>query len=330
MTAPLVPAEVDLRDFAFMPLDVVRLRDSDLVTKATGDQFRCAVMLWCASWHQVPPASLPDDDEVLAQLAGFGRVVKEWRKVRAGSLRGWILCDDGRLYHPVVAEKAMDAWRGKLKQRWTTAMAALKKYCQRHELPYRPIPFEDWLTSGRPEGQALYVPGTPPLLSPGHAPSVPGDDPPMSPQKTIQGTGIGIGRGTGTVEPNPPPGGLSPAPVEPPPLTLVPPAPITTPPCPHQEIVDAYHRILPALPRVREWGETRRTHLASRWKARPKRQSLEWWERLFAFAAESPFLTGHSPGRNGAAPFVMTLPWLVKSEENLVKVIEGNYHWETA
>ena len=28
--APLVPAEVDLRDFAFMPLDVVRLRDSGL------------------------------------------------------------------------------------------------------------------------------------------------------------------------------------------------------------------------------------------------------------------------------------------------------------
>ena len=174
---PLVPIEVDLRDFAFMPLDVVRLRDSDLVTKSTGDQFRCAVMLWCASWHQVPAASLPDDDDVLAQLAGFGRVVKEWRKVRAGSLRGWILCDDGRLYHPVVAEKALDAWKAKQRQRWSTAMAALKKYCQRHAAPYQPIPFEDWLDAGCPEGQALYVPGTSPGMSRGHEPDVPGTTP---------------------------------------------------------------------------------------------------------------------------------------------------------
>ena len=102
------------------------------------------------------------------------------------------------------------------------------------------------------------------------------------------------------------------------------------PPCPHQRILDAYHRALPTLPRVREWGETRRTHLAARWGARPKRQTVEWWESLFGFIAESPFLLGHAPGRPGQAPFVMTLPWLVKSEENLVKVIEGNYHRETA
>ena len=45
---PLVPAEVDLRDFAFMPLHVVRLRDSGLTAKASGDEFRAAVLLWCA------------------------------------------------------------------------------------------------------------------------------------------------------------------------------------------------------------------------------------------------------------------------------------------
>ena len=26
------------------------------------------MLLWCASWHQVPAASLPDDDIVLARL----------------------------------------------------------------------------------------------------------------------------------------------------------------------------------------------------------------------------------------------------------------------
>jgi hypothetical protein len=114
---PLTPSDCDLRDFPFMPLDVVRLRDSDISAKTTADEFRCAVLLWCASWHQVPAASIPEDDIVLAQLAGFGRVVKEWQKVRQGALHGWVKCSDGRLYHPVVAEKAIEAWDGRMAYR---------------------------------------------------------------------------------------------------------------------------------------------------------------------------------------------------------------------
>ena len=128
---PLTPADCDLRDFEFMPLDVVRLRDSDLASLVTGEEFRAAVLLWCASWHQVPAASLPMDDMVLAKLAGYGRVVKEWQAVREGALRGWIQCSDGRLYHPVVAEKACSSWRAKLEQRWKTECARIKKLNQR-------------------------------------------------------------------------------------------------------------------------------------------------------------------------------------------------------
>lgn len=128
--APLVPSDVDLRDFAFMPLDVVRLRDSDLSASANGEEFRAAVLLWCASWHQVPAASIPNDDAILSSLAGFGRVVKEWLKVRKGALRGWVLCSDGRLYHPVVAEKARDAWESKKKQRDRTAAARAARLSQ--------------------------------------------------------------------------------------------------------------------------------------------------------------------------------------------------------
>ncbi len=117
MTTALTPNDCDLRDFPFMPLDVVRLRDSAISAISTGDEFRCAVLLWCASWHQVPAASLPDDDIVLSQLAGFGRVVEEWKRVREGALRGWVKCDDGRLYHPVVAEKANEAWESRIKYR---------------------------------------------------------------------------------------------------------------------------------------------------------------------------------------------------------------------
>lgn len=177
---PLVQAGVDLRDFPFMPLDVVRLRDSDIAAISSGEEFRCAVLIWCASWHQVPAASIPDDDIVLAQLSGFGRVVKDWKRVREGALRGWIKCSDGRLYHPVVAEKANEAWSAKMMQRWKTECARIKKYNQRHNTRL-PFPeFEAFLSQQCPSG---------------HSPTVPRDrteaSPPCPPGNTIQGTGIG-------------------------------------------------------------------------------------------------------------------------------------------
>lgn len=109
MTAPLTPPDCDLRGLQFMPLDVMRLRDSDLALLSSGDEFKAAVLLWCASWLQVPAASLPDDDRRLMKLAG-GVDQKTWAKIRGEALRGWTLCSDGRLYHQVVAEKALEAW----------------------------------------------------------------------------------------------------------------------------------------------------------------------------------------------------------------------------
>lgn len=160
---PFTPPDCDLRDFSFMPLDVVRLRDSDLAALESAEAFRAAVLLWCASWHQLPAASLPDDDRVLANLAGFGRVVKEWQKVRQGALRGWVQCDDGRLYHSVIAEKANEAWQRKLEQAWRTECARLKKHNQRHPENQILFPtFEEWLSRRTnvdcPEGQVQPVP----------------------------------------------------------------------------------------------------------------------------------------------------------------------------
>lgn len=117
---PLVPEEVDLRDFAFMPLDVVRLRDSDLGAVCSDAEIRAALWLWCAAWHQVPAGSIPDDDRVLALMAGFGRgdvALNQWLTVRDGALRGFVRCRDGRLYHVVIAEKAIEAWREKIEFR---------------------------------------------------------------------------------------------------------------------------------------------------------------------------------------------------------------------
>ncbi|WP_240635975.1 DUF1376 domain-containing protein [Caldimonas tepidiphila] len=172
---PLVPADCDLRDFACMPLDVRRLRDSDLSALESPEACWAAVLLWSASWHQVPAASLPDDDRILSNLAGYGRVVKEWRKVKAGALRGWVKCADGRLYHPVVAEKAVEAWNSRLDQRWKTECARIKKHNERHGTQIPQPVFEEWVAQGCPQGQRLPVAGDASELSQGQAPSVPSD-----------------------------------------------------------------------------------------------------------------------------------------------------------
>ena len=120
---PLTAPEIDLRNFPYMPLEVVRLRDSDLAGVASAEGFRAAVILWCVAWHQFPAASLPDDDRMLARHAGFGRDVDGWLAVKDEALHRFVKCSDGRLYHPTIAEKATEAWEAKKKQRARTEAA---------------------------------------------------------------------------------------------------------------------------------------------------------------------------------------------------------------
>ncbi len=114
MPAPLIAAEVDLRDFQFMPMLISRLFGSEFHAKAKDSEWRAGVTLWLKSWHQVPAASVPNDDTALARLAEFGRDVKAWLKVKAVALYGWVLCSDDRWYHPTVADEALKAWSQKL------------------------------------------------------------------------------------------------------------------------------------------------------------------------------------------------------------------------
>lgn len=203
--APLVAEDIDLRDFQFMPLDVRRLRDSDLAADETPEACWAAVLLWCAAWHQVPAGSIPNNEQWIAKQCGYvsqGRVSPQWKRVRKGALRGWVECSDGRLYHPVVAEKAAEAWRSKLLQRWKTECARIKKHAQRHKLSPSYPDFEEWLSQGCPQGQTLHVPRT--------ESSCPEDVPGMSPEKSIQGKrreGKGSDQDTGTDVPAGPPDG---------------------------------------------------------------------------------------------------------------------------
>lgn len=101
-------------------------------------------------------------------------------------------------------------------------------------------------------------------------------------------------------------------------------SPVSRPPCcPHRQILDLYHKRLPANPHIRDWTAARQEVLRARWNESPERQTLDWWDRFFAYIAESRFLTGRSstPGRK---PFVPGLEWICKAE-NFAKIREGRY-----
>jgi len=110
--APLVPPEVDLRGHDWMPLYGERLFSSTTWIESSNEGRVAALRLW---WHsfakEKPAASLPDNDRLLAVYAGYGEVVRAWKKIKAEVLRGWVLCSDGRWYHRVVAEIAMESWQ---------------------------------------------------------------------------------------------------------------------------------------------------------------------------------------------------------------------------
>jgi len=202
LPAPLTPEDCNLQDFAFMPLDVARLRDSDMAAYESPEACWAAVLLWSAAWHQVPAASLPDDDRFLAKAAGYGRVVKEWMNVREGALHGWIKCADGRLYHPVVAEKAMESWKAKLHHQWKKECDRVRKSNKQREAegrPLLPLPPEPGSTSDNLPQESVEIPTESAGDSNGNEDSDVGN--PLENALKGQGQGEGQGQGQGELKP---------------------------------------------------------------------------------------------------------------------------------
>lgn len=97
--------------------------------------------------------------------------------------------------------------------------------------------------------------------------------------------------------------------------------------CPHKKIIELYHQCLPELPRIRVWSEARKKTLAARWRQVAKdreiqteKEGLDFFEGMFKFISRSPFLLGENE-RNWRPD----LGWIIK-DENMTKIINGNYH----
>ncbi|MGI3901254.1 MAG: hypothetical protein ACRYGP_13780 [Janthinobacterium lividum] len=118
----------DAPDFRF---NIARMLDSDWYHSCSTREALAGINLHARAIHQVPAGSLPSSDALLARLADFGRDVDGWREVKAKALEGWVLCSDGRLYHPDVARNALHIWIGRMEKRRASAVANLAKAPER-------------------------------------------------------------------------------------------------------------------------------------------------------------------------------------------------------
>lgn len=103
------------------------------------------------------------------------------------------------------------------------------------------------------------------------------------------------------------------------------------PDCPYQALVDAYHDLLPACPRVEVLSDQRKRHMQARWRQvcadekLDRAAGLQWFRDFFEHVGKSAFLTGKTKPTDGRKPFFASLDWLM-SAEKFVHVYEGRYH----
>lgn len=111
---PLTPPDCDVSTFAGPILNVARLKGSVFWMRADPRTKAAAIELWMFAWRQTPAASLPNDPLTLSRVTGIS--ARSMRTILAGEFQhtpchGFIRCDDGRLYHPVIAGDALRAFK---------------------------------------------------------------------------------------------------------------------------------------------------------------------------------------------------------------------------
>jgi hypothetical protein len=109
---PLTRAETNLNGYEFMPILLTRLFGSEFFALATLEERAVGMTLWLQSWYQLPAGSLPNDDRHLAFLAHCA--IEKFKTVKDMALHRWVLCSDGRFYHPLIAKEVDKAWTHRL------------------------------------------------------------------------------------------------------------------------------------------------------------------------------------------------------------------------
>lgn len=108
------PSDLAAKGWA-LDLDYERIERSDTWAVASPEQRPWLLMVWLVSWRQVPVASLPNDDRLIAARIGMGvEQFKGWRDVM---LSGWEVATDGRLYHATLTKHVLRMAEKRVKDR---------------------------------------------------------------------------------------------------------------------------------------------------------------------------------------------------------------------
>lgn len=101
---PPYDSDVAANGYSF-EVDLPRMQNSDSWLLCPPEVRPWMMMTWVLSWAQHPCGSLPGDDELIA--VRLGCTLDFFQVHRRHILRGWVLHDDGRFYHPVVTERVI-------------------------------------------------------------------------------------------------------------------------------------------------------------------------------------------------------------------------------
>lgn len=116
-----MPAKNHPPAFLFDPVDFA---NDGVVEAMTTEEVGAYILLMCKAWQEPIPATIPDDDRILAKWARM--TPKAWKQARPAVLRAWTHTEDGRWIQKRLRssyEKAVEAMR-KRSQASATAAAA--------------------------------------------------------------------------------------------------------------------------------------------------------------------------------------------------------------
>lgn len=100
---PLNTPDCDVRHREDMPLQMEKVNSFAKTVSPAG--LMAALKVWWTAWREVPAGSLPSDDETLRQLVGVVPA-PGWEQLKHEALTGFVLCNDGRYYHPFITKLA--------------------------------------------------------------------------------------------------------------------------------------------------------------------------------------------------------------------------------
>jgi hypothetical protein len=309
--APLVPADVDLRNFGYMPLELQRLRRSRtwLRCRRQPEIGFYTLNLWASSWHEIPAGSLEDDDDVLADAAMCAP--DRWATVRGDVLTGWTKCSDGRWYHRTVAEKAAEAWAAKCEQRLRTLKGRIASMEKRLKNAERDVDREHIAAMLRPLKDELAA-----AIAQSVARSVtkPVTDPVTAGKGEREGEGRDISKGEGrdlkkgilgTDSIN---GAGAPAPVEHPDVDAA-----------YADYLEAARRLKWTIPRKLDTDRRKGiSRILKEW------DGLVGWRDALAKAEASDFLSGRIPRSGEHANWRVDLDFLLNPKK-FRRLAEGGY-----